>query len=44
MGRTEVSKAVAIFFIRRMQEIALSALKEKHKDFDHVPLSGNLWE
>jgi hypothetical protein len=44
MGPTQVSKAVAIFFIRRMQEIALSIFKENYKRHWLCSSVQNLWE
>lgn len=44
MGPTEVSKVVAIFFICRMQGIARSIFREKHKRHWSCTSVRSLWE
>jgi hypothetical protein len=46
-GLAQVSTAVTLFFVRRMQGMAFSTIKEKGRNIDHVRVSGtvgNRWE
>jgi hypothetical protein len=44
MGPTQVPKAVAIFLVRRMQEIVFSIFKEEHKGEWSYTGVRNRWE